>query len=51
MRAQTDAPERLYLLQQKNGALTGNGHMSREGHAVVGRALVDWLITNKFVPP
>ena len=51
MRAQTDAPERLYLLQQKNGALTGNGHMSREGHAVVGRALADWLIANKFVPP
>jgi lysophospholipase L1-like esterase len=51
MRAQTDAPERLYLLQQKNGTLTGNGHMSREGHAVVGRALVDWLITSKLVPP
>jgi lysophospholipase L1-like esterase len=51
MRAQTDAPERLYLLQQKNGVLTGNGHMSREGHAVVGRALVDWLIAKKLVPP
>lgn len=51
MRAQTDAPERLYLLQRKNGALTGNGHMSREGHAVVGRALVEWLIANKLVPP
>jgi lysophospholipase L1-like esterase len=51
IRAQTDAPERLYLLQQKNGALTGNSHMSREGHAVVGRALVEWLIANKLVPP
>lgn len=51
MRAQTDAPERLYLLQQKNGVLAGNGHMSREGHALVGRALVDWLIEKKLVPP
>jgi lysophospholipase L1-like esterase len=51
MRAQADAPERLYLVQQKNGVLTGNGHMSREGHAVVGRALVDWLVANKLVPP
>jgi lysophospholipase L1-like esterase len=51
MRAQPDAPERLFLVQQKSGVFTGNGHMSREGHAVVARALVDWLMENKLVPP
>jgi lysophospholipase L1-like esterase len=51
VQAEQDAPERLYLLQRRNGVLTGNPHMSREGHAVVARALVDWLIANDFVPP
>ena len=51
VQAEQDAPERLYLLQRRNGVLTGNPHMSREGHAIVARALVDWLITNDFVPP
>jgi lysophospholipase L1-like esterase len=46
-----DAPERLYLQQRRNGVLTGNAHMSREGHAVIAQALVDWLIANEFVPP
>jgi hypothetical protein len=50
VQAEQDAPERLYLLQRRNGVLTGNPHMSREGHAVIGRALTDWLIANKLVP-
>jgi len=50
MRAEPDAGERLYLLQRQNGVLNGNGHMSREGHAVVARALVDWLTASKLVP-
>jgi lysophospholipase L1-like esterase len=49
--AEQDAPERLYLLQRRNGILTGNAHMSREGHAVIARALVDWLIANELVSP
>jgi len=51
VQAEQDAPERLYLLQRRNGVLTGNPHMSREDHVVVARALVDWLIANDFVPP
>jgi lysophospholipase L1-like esterase len=50
MLTQPDPGERLYLLQRRNGTLAGNGHLSREGHAVVARALVDWLIASKLVP-
>jgi len=50
MKSQPDAPERLYLVQQVNGTFVGNGHLSREGHAVIGRVLTDWLVANKLVP-
>jgi hypothetical protein len=42
--------ERLYLVQKKNNDFVGNGHMSRAGNAVVARALVDSLISNKLAP-
>ncbi len=52
MRAVGDASERLFLLQRdvSGTGWTGNGHSSREGNAVIGRALSDWLIANALVP-
>jgi lysophospholipase L1-like esterase len=46
MQAERDAPSRLYLLQRdpQSGNLAGNGHLSREGNAVVGRAIGNWLV-------
>jgi lysophospholipase L1-like esterase len=51
LRNQPDAPERLYLVQKINNTFIGNGHLSREGHAVIARAVADWLVANKLVPP
>ncbi len=34
----------------KTGQLTGNGHLSREGHAAVAEAVVQWLTSSKLVP-
>ena len=48
-RAQSDALSRLYLLQRgPKGELIGDGHLSREGNAVIGRALADWLVENNL---
>jgi hypothetical protein len=34
----------LYLLQRAaSGRLSGDGHVSREGSAVIGQAVADWL--------
>jgi lysophospholipase L1-like esterase len=49
----TESPEtRLYLLNwdMRTKALTGNGHLSREGNAVIGQAVAKWLLENKLVP-
>jgi len=51
LRAQADPAERLYLLQRIDGRLTGNGHLSRAGTAVVARAVVDWLLSTKLAAP
>ena len=44
--------ERLYLMQKdpRTGQLGGNGHLSREGHAAVADAVVQWLTEAKLVP-
>jgi lysophospholipase L1-like esterase len=50
-RARPDPVSRLYLLQHgPAGALTGDGHLSREGNAVIGRTLADWLVERRLVP-
>jgi lysophospholipase L1-like esterase len=50
LQTQPDALQRLYLLQRgPKGELTGDGHLSREGNAVVGRALADWLVARGLV--
>jgi len=51
-RAQADAPARFYLVQRdaKTGAYVGNHHLSREGNAVAGRAIADWLVGARLVP-
>jgi lysophospholipase L1-like esterase len=42
--ARSDATSRLYLLKREpTGELTGDGHLSREGNAVVGELLAEWL--------
>lgn len=42
--AQPDPVSRLYMLQRgANGTLAGDGHLSREGNAVAGEALAEWL--------
>jgi hypothetical protein len=42
--AEREPVTRLYLLQRApDGGLTGDGHLSREGHAVIGRAAAAWL--------
>ena len=49
-RRQPDAVARLYLLQRDPaGQLAGNAHLSREGNAVIGRTLADWLVERKLV--
>jgi lysophospholipase L1-like esterase len=52
LQRQPDPAERLYLLQKdaQTGRLTGNGHLSREGHAAVAGAVSQWLITSGLVP-
>ena len=43
-RAQSDPVSRLYLLQRAaSGRLVGDGHISREGGAVIGQAVANWL--------
>jgi hypothetical protein len=43
-RAQPDPVSRLYLLQRAaSGRLVGDGHISREGGAVIGQAVANWL--------
>jgi lysophospholipase L1-like esterase len=50
-RAQQDPIARLYLLQGgPTEGWTGNGHLSREGNAVIGRTVADWLTERKLVP-
>lgn len=53
LQAAVPSPEtRLYLQNwdvRANG-LTGNGHLSREGNAVVGDTVAKWLRENKLVP-
>jgi lysophospholipase L1-like esterase len=51
-RAHDDAPARFYLVQRdaKTGAYVGNHHLSREGNAVAGRAIADWLVGAGLVP-
>jgi lysophospholipase L1-like esterase len=48
-----DPAQRLYLMQKdpKSGQLMGNGHLSREGHAAVADAVVEWLTGSGLVPP
>lgn len=43
---------RMYLLNWDGRlkAFTGNGHLSREGNAVIGQAVAQWLMQNKLVP-
>lgn len=43
--ARPDATQSLYLLQWESaaGGLRGNGHLSREGHRVVGHHVAEWL--------
>jgi len=51
MRSERDPAARLYLMQRDMRAgLVGNGHLSREGNAVIGRAVADWLIGQGLVP-
>jgi lysophospholipase L1-like esterase len=45
MRAEAEGPTRLYLLQRDpaNNALVGNGHLSRQGNAIIAARLAKWL--------
>jgi lysophospholipase L1-like esterase len=47
-----DPQERIYLLNwdQRTKAFTGNGHLSREGNAIAGKAVAKWLFENSLVP-
>lgn len=47
-----DPISRMYLLSwdQRSGSYNGNGHLSREGNAVIGTAVSKWLVENKLVP-
>lgn len=51
MRAQTDAAVRMFLLQRNPSGegWVGNGHSSREGNAVIGRALAQFLLDKGLV--
>jgi lysophospholipase L1-like esterase len=50
--AQPDAFGRMYLLQRDvaSGGLVGNAHLSREGNAVIGKAVADWLVESNLMP-
>jgi hypothetical protein len=52
MRAAADPAADLYLVQRdaKTGSWVGNGHLSRQGNAVIGRALARWLREQNLVP-
>ncbi|MFZ5689629.1 MAG: SGNH/GDSL hydrolase family protein [Pseudomonadota bacterium] len=52
LRGMPDPESRMYLLHwdQRVKRYTGNGHLSREGNAVIGKAVAKWLIENKLVP-
>jgi lysophospholipase L1-like esterase len=47
-----DTESRMYLFHwdQRTKTYTGNGHLSREGNAVIGQAVSKWLLENKLVP-
>jgi lysophospholipase L1-like esterase len=47
-----DPQSRMYLYNwdQRTRTYTGNGHLSREGNAVIGQAVSKWLLENKLVP-
>jgi lysophospholipase L1-like esterase len=51
-RAHPEAPTSLFLLQRdpQGGGYVGNGHLSREGTAVMGRAVATWLLDQGLVP-
>lgn len=50
-RTQPDPVTRLYLLQHSpSGELTGDGHLSREGNAFIGKTLATWLVDRELVP-
>ena len=51
MQDEKDASSRLYLVQRdpQNDMLSGNGHLSREGNADVGRAIGEWLASEGLV--
>jgi lysophospholipase L1-like esterase len=49
--AERDPITRLYLLQKEpGGGYAGNGHLSREGNAVIGRAVAEWLTQSGALP-
>jgi hypothetical protein len=52
MSAAADPAADLYLIQRdvKTGSWTGNAHLSRQGNAVIGRALAGWLRERNLVP-
>lgn len=53
MRAVEDPDVRFFLLQRGNAkerAWVGNGHLSREGNAVIGRAVAGFLAEQSLVP-
>jgi lysophospholipase L1-like esterase len=52
MSAERDPEARLYLLQKdaRTGNFAGNGHLSREGNAAIGRAVADWLASSQLIP-
>jgi lysophospholipase L1-like esterase len=43
---------RMYLWQwdERTKTYQGNGHLSREGNAVIGDAVAKWLLENRLVP-
>jgi lysophospholipase L1-like esterase len=52
LRTDEFATEKFYLLQRdaKGDGVTGNGHLSREGGAQIGRAVARWLVAQNLVP-
>lgn len=53
MRAENDPATDLYLMQRdpRTGELAGNGHLSRQGNAVIGRTLAKWLREQNLIGP
>ncbi len=47
-----DPETRMYLWHwnQRTKTFEGNGHLSREGNAVLGKAVTNWLLENNMVP-